>query len=125
MFNVGGGEVLVIMLLALIFLGPDKLPHAAQQAGKYLSEFRRMSEGFQRELKDAMDLTPAAEHAPAATTAGPTAEPAPVATASTDEAADERIDQASPAPDDPALAPGPDPRRVAPVTIDGPASSFS
>lgn len=58
MFNVGGGEVLVILLLALIVLGPDKLPQAAKQAGKYLSEFRRMSNGFQQELRDAMDLTP-------------------------------------------------------------------
>ena len=57
MFNVGGGgEVLVILLLALIVLGPDKLPNAARQAGKYLSEFRRMSQGFQDELKNAMDL---------------------------------------------------------------------
>ena len=58
MFNVGGGEVLVILLLAIIVLGPDKLPNAAKQAGKYLSEFRRMSSGFQQELKDAMDLNP-------------------------------------------------------------------
>ena len=56
MFNVGGGEVLVILLLALIVLGPDKLPNAARQAGKYLGDFRRMSNGFQRELRDAMDL---------------------------------------------------------------------
>ena len=56
MFNVGGGEVLVILLIALIVLGPDKLPNAARQAGKYLGDFRRMSHGFQRELRDAMDL---------------------------------------------------------------------
>ena len=56
MFNIGGGEVLVILLIALIVLGPDKLPNAARQAGKYLGDFRRMSSGFQRELKDAMDL---------------------------------------------------------------------
>lgn len=56
MFNVGGGEVLVILLLALIVLGPDKLPNAAKQAGKYLGDFRRMSQGFQDEIKQAMDL---------------------------------------------------------------------
>jgi len=56
MFNIGGGEVLVILLIALIVLGPDKLPNAARQAGKYLGDFRRMSSGFQRELRDAMDL---------------------------------------------------------------------
>jgi len=56
MFNVGGGEVLVILLIALIILGPDKLPDAARQAGKFLGDFRRMSGGFQRELRDAIDL---------------------------------------------------------------------
>jgi len=56
MFNVGAGEIAVILVLALIVLGPDKLPSAARQAGKYLSEFRRISDGFQRELRDAMDF---------------------------------------------------------------------
>jgi sec-independent protein translocase protein TatB len=56
MFNVGAGEIVVILMLALIVLGPDKLPSAARQAGKYLSEFRRMSDGFQRELRDAIDF---------------------------------------------------------------------
>jgi sec-independent protein translocase protein TatB len=54
MFNVGGGELLVIFLIALVVLGPDKLPGAARQAGKYMSEFRRISQGFQQELRDAV-----------------------------------------------------------------------
>ncbi len=56
MFNVGGGEILVILVIALIVLGPDKLPNAARQAGKYLHEFRRISSGFQDEIRGAMDL---------------------------------------------------------------------
>jgi sec-independent protein translocase protein TatB len=55
MFNVGGGELLVIMLIALIVLGPQRLPDAARQVGKVMSEVRRVSSGFQRELKDAFD----------------------------------------------------------------------
>lgn len=55
MLNIGGGEVLIILLVALIVLGPTKLPDAAKQAGKAMSEFRRLSSGFQRELKEAMD----------------------------------------------------------------------
>ena len=57
MFNVGGGEVIVILLIALIVLGPDKLPGAARQVGKYLNEFRRISSGFQDEIRSAMDVT--------------------------------------------------------------------
>jgi sec-independent protein translocase protein TatB len=55
MFNVGTGELMLIMVLALIVLGPDKLPNAARQAGRYLAEFRRISGGFQNEFRRAMD----------------------------------------------------------------------
>lgn len=55
MFNLGAGEVLVIMLLALIVLGPQRLPDAARQIGKFMGEIRRMSSGFQQELKTAFD----------------------------------------------------------------------
>ena len=56
MFNVGGGEIVVILLIALMVLGPDKLPGAARQVGKYLNEFRRISSGFQDEIRSAMDV---------------------------------------------------------------------
>ncbi|MFP5254441.1 MAG: Sec-independent protein translocase protein TatB [Acidimicrobiia bacterium] len=62
MFNVGGGEFLVIALIALIVLGPQRLPHAARQIGKAMGELRRMSSGFQSELRSALDD---AEPAPA------------------------------------------------------------
>jgi len=54
-FNVGGPEVLVILLLALIVLGPQRLPDAAKQIGKAMGELRRMSTGFQQELRSALD----------------------------------------------------------------------
>ena len=54
MFNVGGPEVLIILVLALVVLGPSKLPEAARSVGKAVTEFRRMSSGFQNELRDAM-----------------------------------------------------------------------
>ena len=54
MFNVGTPELLVILLVALIVLGPSKLPDAARQVGKFVGELRRMSSGFQDELRDAM-----------------------------------------------------------------------
>lgn len=55
MFNVGGPEVLVILVLALIVLGPQRLPDAAKQIGRFMGELRRMSSGFQHELRAAMD----------------------------------------------------------------------
>ena len=91
MFNVGGGEVIVILLIALIVLGPDKLPGAARQVGKYLNEFRRISSGFQDEIRSAMDVAtqtpvdvppaqPAAESDPDTTTPASTADPEPAST---------------------------------------------
>ena len=57
MFNVGPEKLMVVLLIALVVLGPDKLPNAARQIGKYLNEFRRISQGFQQELRTAMDVT--------------------------------------------------------------------
>lgn len=57
MFNVGGGEILVILLIALLFLGPDRMPDAAKKLGRFLGEARRMTAGFQDEVRSAMDLT--------------------------------------------------------------------
>jgi sec-independent protein translocase protein TatB len=54
MFNIGGGELLVIMLVALLVLGPDKLPGAAKQAGEFLTKMRSMSNDFRQEIKDAV-----------------------------------------------------------------------
>jgi sec-independent protein translocase protein TatB len=55
MFNIGGGQLLVILLVALLVLGPDKLPEAARTAGKVLSQVRNVSAGFQQEMREAMD----------------------------------------------------------------------
>ncbi len=47
-------EVIAILLVALIVLGPAKLPEAARQVGKAVTELRRVSSGFQRELREAV-----------------------------------------------------------------------
>ena len=55
MFNVGAGELMVILLVALIVLGPDKLPETARKIGNVVGELRRMSSGFQNEMRSVMD----------------------------------------------------------------------
>ena len=54
MFNVGTPELLVILLVALIVLGPEKLPDVARQIGKAMGEIRRLGAGFQAEMRDAL-----------------------------------------------------------------------
>lgn len=55
MFNLQGGEIVIILLLALVVLGPEKLPQAMRRAGQFYAELRKMSSGFQEEFKAAMD----------------------------------------------------------------------
>ena len=50
MFGIGGTEFLVIMVVALLVLGPKKLPELARTLGKFVGEFRRVSTEFQRNL---------------------------------------------------------------------------
>ena len=80
MFNLGAGEVLVVLLLALIVLGPQRLPDAAKQVGRFMGEMRKLSTGFQNELKTAFDdqTEAAARQRGAAVTTPP---PAPTAAA--------------------------------------------
>jgi sec-independent protein translocase protein TatB len=55
MFNVGSGEMLVIFLLALLVLGPERLPKAMGQVGRAVAQMRKLSSGFQDEIRRAMD----------------------------------------------------------------------
>jgi len=53
MLNVGGAELLIILLVALIFLGPQRLPEAARQLGQAVSSLRSLASGFQAEIEAA------------------------------------------------------------------------
>lgn len=55
MFNISGTEIIVILLLALVVLGPEKLPDAMRKAGRTYAELKRMSSSFQSEMQSALD----------------------------------------------------------------------
>ncbi len=50
MFGIGTTEILVILVVALIVLGPKSLPKIARTLGKGMAEFRRVSTDFQRTI---------------------------------------------------------------------------
>ena len=50
MFGIGSTELLVILLVALIALGPKSLAGLSRSLGRALGEFRRVSTEFQRAL---------------------------------------------------------------------------
>jgi sec-independent protein translocase protein TatB len=54
-FNFSGSEIVFLLLLALIILGPEKLPDAIRSFGKTYAEFKKVTTGFQSELKNALD----------------------------------------------------------------------
>jgi sec-independent protein translocase protein TatB len=69
-------DMLFIFLLALVLLGPKKLPQVAAQVGKYLAEFQRM----RRELLDQVNaevVRMEASQAQLTATPGPAPPPAP------------------------------------------------
>ncbi|MGI8776873.1 MAG: twin-arginine translocase TatA/TatE family subunit [Acidimicrobiales bacterium] len=56
--SLGAPEILVILVVALIVLGPSKLPEAARQIGKAMGEVRRWSQSVQSEIRDVIDVNP-------------------------------------------------------------------
>ncbi len=54
-FNFSGSEIVFLLLLALIILGPEKLPEAIRKFGQTYAEFKKVTTGFQTELKQALD----------------------------------------------------------------------
>ncbi len=85
--TLGGPELFLILVVALIVFGPRKLPEMGRSLGKMMAEFRKASAEFQRTIEDEVEadrvktaaaappqIAPPAE--PAATPDGPVASPA-------------------------------------------------
>lgn len=53
--SLGPAEIIVILVVALIVLGPKRLPEAGRQVGKALSEIRRWTADMKSEMTSAFD----------------------------------------------------------------------
>jgi TatA/E family protein of Tat protein translocase len=53
--TLGGPELFLILVLALIVFGPRKLPEIGKSMGRMLAEFRKASTDFKRTLEDEVD----------------------------------------------------------------------
>ena len=58
MGSIGPAEILVVLVVALIVLGPTRLPDAARSMGKAIAELRRVTSGVQAEVREAFAEQP-------------------------------------------------------------------
>ncbi|MEJ1964360.1 MAG: Sec-independent protein translocase protein TatB [Gammaproteobacteria bacterium] len=59
MFEIGFTEILVITVLALVVLGPEKLPRVAAQVGRWMGRARAMARQFREQLEEEVHLAEA------------------------------------------------------------------
>ena len=55
--NISSTEILIVLIVALIVLGPQRLPGAMKQAGKAYRDFKKMSTSVQREINQVVNDT--------------------------------------------------------------------
>jgi len=71
-FNIGPFELLIVLVIVLLVLGPGKLPEVGNALGKTIREFRKAS----TDVQDSLSVEPAAAPASAAAPARPVTSPA-------------------------------------------------
>ena len=63
--TLGGPEVILILVVALIVFGPRRLPEIGKSMGKMLAEFRKASNDFKRTIEDELEAEKSRESPPA------------------------------------------------------------
>jgi len=54
-FDFGSGEILLILLVAFLIFGPDKIPELARNIGKFINDIKRASEDIKTEISREAD----------------------------------------------------------------------
>ncbi|MGZ4603171.1 MAG: Sec-independent protein translocase TatB [Kineosporiaceae bacterium] len=54
MFGINGSEFVVLLVVAAVVLGPERLPQYAQQLARLVRELRRMAQGASQQMRDEM-----------------------------------------------------------------------
>jgi sec-independent protein translocase protein TatB len=75
--TLGGSELFLILVIALIVFGPRKLPEIGKSIGKMLVEFRRASNDFKRTIEEEVEADKLRSSLETANTPAPTLAPPP------------------------------------------------
>jgi TatA/E family protein of Tat protein translocase len=115
--TLGGPELLLILVIALIVFGPRKLPEIGKSLGKMMVEFRRASNDFKRTIEEEVEADkmrsalepPRPESPPPPPTPAPLPEPPPGTVAQDAAPTAPAPEATAPAAPDATAAPGSDP----------------
>ncbi len=56
MSGIGGSEFLLLCVIGLLILGPERLPRVARQLGSWVGKARQMTRSLQRQLEEEVDM---------------------------------------------------------------------
>ena len=56
MSGIGGSEFILLCLIGLLILGPERLPRVARQLGSWVGKARQMTRAMQRQLEEELDV---------------------------------------------------------------------
>ena len=56
MSGIGGSEFLLLCMIGLLILGPERLPRVARQLGSWVGKARQMTRSLQRQLEEELDV---------------------------------------------------------------------
>jgi Tat protein translocase TatB subunit len=102
MFGIGSGELLLLLIVALIVLGPERMPKLARDLGRAVAEFRKTSDELRGEFLNA-DKYLEAPAPPAVSEPAAPVTPVAVAADGTAAEAGQAAEQAAPEPDETAF----------------------
>ena len=104
MFEVGFTEIILILGIALLVLGPEKLPKLANQVGRWVGRARSMARQLRQQLDEEVTIVPKPDFDPAARRTPGTPQPGtppPGTPPATPAASTEAADQAGGTPPPP------------------------
>ena len=96
MFGISGQEIVLLMIIGLVVLGPERLPRIANQMGSWLGQARRMTRVMKRQLEEELDINKPPTIKPPPASREPSFKPTP----NTSEDATEEIEETLPRDDD-------------------------